>query len=124
MNPSPDQIKSAVRTLIASLGGAVAGWAIAKGWITQAQASAILSNQEIMGAATAIILALIGSLGSTAAGIWGMIDKKQVNLVAAVAAMPEVAKVETIPTQAGVDLAASVQAAGPSPGAIVSVQNA
>ncbi len=121
MNPSSDQIKSAVRTLIASLGGAVAGWAIAKGWISQAQASAILSNQEVIGAVTAIVLALIGSLGSTVAGVWGLIDKKQVNLVAAVAAMPEVAKVETMPTQAGSDLAAGVQAAGPVPGAVVVV---
>ncbi len=121
MNPSSDQIKSAVRTLIASLGGAVAGWAIGKGWITQAQASAILSNQEVIGAATAIVLALLGSVGSTVAGVWGLLAHKQVNLVATVAAMPEVAKVETTPTRAGLDLAAGVQAAGPVPGAVVVV---
>ena len=121
MNPSQDQVKSAIRTLIATGGGMLAGWAIGKGWITQDQAAAILSNQELMGAATVIMLTIVGSLGSAIAGIWGVIDKKQVNLVAAVAAMPEVNKVETMPTQAGADLAANVQAAGPPPGAIVTV---
>jgi hypothetical protein len=121
MNPSQDQVKSAARTLIATLGGMLAGWAIGKGWITQEQATAILSNQEVMGAASMIVLALVGSVGSAVAGVWGVIDKKQVNLVAAVAAMPEVNKVETMPTQAGADLAANVQAAGPPLGAVVTV---
>ncbi len=124
MNPSPDQIKSAVRTFIASAGGALAGWAIGKGWITQDQAAAILSNQELMGAATVVVLAIVGSLGSAGAGIWGMIAHKQVNLVSTVAAMPEVKKVETMPTQEGVDLAAGVNAAGPAPGAVVAVAKA
>jgi hypothetical protein len=111
MNPSSDQLKSAGRTLIATLGGVLAGWAIGKGWITEAQASAILSNQEFMSAATVIILACVGSVGSVAAGMWGLVAHKQANLVATVAAMPEVAKVETVSTAAGINLASAATAA-------------
>lgn len=118
MNPSQEQINSAIRTLVASLGGVLAGWAIAKGWITQAQATAILSNQEVIGAATMVLLAVLGGGGSAVAGIWGLIAHKQVNMVAAVAAMPEVAKVETMPTAAGVALASAVP---PAPGVVVTI---
>jgi len=124
MNPSQEQVKSAFRTLIATGGGMLAGWAIGKGWITQDQAAAILSNQEVIGAVTAILLAIVGSLGSAGAGIWGLIAHKQVNVVATVAAMPEVAKVETMRTTEGVKLAADIQAAGPAPGAVVAVAGA
>lgn len=118
MNPSPEQIKSAIRTLVASLGGAIAGWAIGKGWVTQDQASAILSNQETIGAATAVVIAILGSGASTVAGIWGLISHKQANMVATVAAMPEVAKVETMLTQAGAALASAIP---PAPGVVVTV---
>lgn len=118
MTPSQDQINSAVRTLVATLGGVLAGWAIGKGWITQAQASAILSNQEAISAATVLILTLIGAGGSGIAGIWGLISHKQANMVATVAAMPEVAKVETMPTPSGVALASAVP---PAPGVVVTV---
>src|SRR3977135_786957 len=118
MNPSQDQIKSAARALVATLGGVLAGWAIGKGWITQAQANAILSNQEAMGAATTLVLALLGAGGSGIAGIWGWISHKQANMVATVAAMPEVAKIETMPTPSGVALASAVPQA---PGVIVTV---
>src|SRR5712664_3948149 len=101
MNPSSDQVKSAVRTLIATIGGVVAGWAISKGWLTQSQATTILSNPDA-------IIAIVASLASTASGIWGLIAHKQANMVATVAAMPEVAKVETMPTQAGAALASAI----------------
>lgn len=118
MNPSSEQVKSAIRTLVASLGGALAGWAIGKGWISQDQAAAILSNQELIGAATAIVIALLGSGASAVAGIWGLVANKKTNLVATVAAMPEVAKVEAMPTPEGVALAAAVP---PAPGVVVTV---
>ena len=124
MNPSQDQVKSAIRTLIASLGGVAAGWFIAKGWITRADATAILSNQQILDGATTVGIAGAASLASLAAGIWGMIAHKQVNLVATVAAMPEVAKVEATATHAGVALVQAVNAAGPPPGAVVTIQRA
>ncbi len=118
MNPSPEQVKSAIRTLVASLGGVAAGWAIGKGWITQSQAAAILSNQEVLSLATAIIVALLGAGASTFSGVWGLVAHKQANMVAVVAALPEVAKVEVMPTPAGVALATSVP---PTPGAVVTI---
>ncbi len=118
MNPSQQQINSAIRTLIASVGSALAGYVIAKGWITTAQASAILSDQQLMDTMTTIVLALLGSAASVGAGVWGLIAHKQANVVAAVAAMPEVAKVETVPTPAGVALANAIP---PAPGSLVEV---
>lgn len=122
MNPSPEQIKSAMRTFVATLGGIGAGWAIGKGWITQEQATAVLSNQEFMSAASLIAVALLGSASSTFAGIWGMVAHKQANVIAAVAAMPEVAEVKTIATQEGMKLAQAINDAGPPPGAVVTVE--
>ena len=107
MNPSQDQVKSALRTLLASAGSALAGYVIAKGWVSASEANAILSNQQVMDTATAIVLAAFGSGGALASGIWGMIAHKQANLVATVAKMPEVTKVETVPTAAGIALASA-----------------
>jgi hypothetical protein len=118
MNPSQQQINSAIRTLVASLGSAVAGYVIAKGWISASEANAILSNQQLMDSATTVILALLGAGASAGAGILGLIAHKQSNVVATVAAMPEVAKVEMVPSKAGIDLAAAVPSA---PGAVVTV---
>lgn len=122
MNPSQDQIKSALRTLIAAVGGAVAGWAIAKGWITQDQATAILSNQQVLDAVSVLLLTGVGSLAAFGSGVWGLITHKQANMVATVAAMPDVAEVKVMPTQAGVDLANAARATTtPIPGAVVTV---
>lgn len=118
MNPSQDQVNSAVRTLVATLGGVLAGWAIGKGWITQAQADTVLANQEVMSAATTILLTLAGSAGAAVVGVWGIIAHRQQNMVATVAAMPEVSKVEMVPTAAGMAIANAVP---PAPGTIVTV---
>lgn len=118
MNPSQEQVNSAVRTFVATLGGLVAGWAIGKGYVSQSQANAILSNQEFLSAATTILLAGAGSVGAAIAGIWGLVAHKRQNLVATVAAMPEVAKVEMLPTPAGVKIA---EAAPLAAGAVVTV---
>jgi hypothetical protein len=108
MGPSSEQIKSAVRTLLASLGSALAGYVIAKGWVSAAEANAILSNQQFMDTATTTVLALLGAGVSAGAGIWGLIVHKQANAVAVVAGMPEVKKVELTSTPAGVDLSNAV----------------
>ncbi len=118
MNPSPDQVNSAVRILVASGFSLLAGWAIGKGLITKDQAAAILSDQQLMGAGTVIVLSIVGAAGSAFSLVWGLVAHKQVNLVATVAAMPEVAKVETMPTEAGAALAESVP---PAPGSVVTV---
>lgn len=118
MNPSKEQVNGAVRTLVASGGGLLAGWAIGKGWISQDQAAAILSNQEVLGAATTILLTVLGAGVSALVGVKSIIEHKPANLVAAVAAMPEVAKVEVMPTPAGTTLKDEVP---PTPGAVVTV---
>src|SRR5580704_14089534 len=110
MNPSQQQVMSALRTLGAAGGGLLAGFAIAKGWVTQSEVDAITSNQAVMSAASTVGLAVLGLLGSAAVGIWGHISNNQVNTVARVAAMPEVSGVTMVPTSAG---AALVSAVGP-----------
>lgn len=117
-SPSQDQINSAVRTFVATVGGALAGWAIGKGYVSQAQANAILSNQEFISAATTIVLAGAGSIGAAVVGIWGLISHRQANMVATVAALPAVSKVEMLPTKEGVDIANAVPS---TPGAVVTV---
>ncbi|HXE51263.1 MAG TPA: hypothetical protein VN663_22990 [Ramlibacter sp.] len=121
MNPSQEQINSAWRTLITAAGSSLATWAVAKGWISQAQVTAILSNEQFISTATTLVLMAVGSLGVAASGTWGVITHKQANLVATVAKMPEVAKVETMPTAEGVALADAATAAAPMPGALVTV---
>lgn len=121
MNPSQEQINSAFRTLVTAIGGAIAGWAVAKGWVSQAQVTAILTNEQFISTATVLLLAGLGSLGAALSGAWGLIVHKQANMVATVAKMPEVAEVKTMPTQAGIDLANAAAAAAPVQGAVVTV---
>ncbi len=122
--PSKDQIKSSVGTLVVALGSLVFGLAVGKGWITQEQANAILLNPTVQTDATNIVMMIIGSGVAAAAGIWRAVARKQVNMVATVAAMPEIAEVKTMPTQAGVELQQAASAASaPIPGAVVTVAN-
>lgn len=91
---SQDLINSLLRSLGASLGGALASWFVAKGWLSVADAATVI------GAVTGVLLSA-GTL------VWGAIAHREVNLVATVAALPNVSKVETVSTQAGRDLAAA-----------------
>ncbi len=113
-----EQLKSALRTLVSTGGGILAGLAIGKGWITQSQAQAILSNQPMIDLATEVLLLVFGAGGTAAVGIWGVVGHSAPNMVATVAAMPEVSKVETARTDAGVALAAAVPSV---PGSVVTV---
>ena len=113
MNPSQDQVKSAVRTLLAAGGSALAGWFLAKGYLTQANLTEIAANPlapQLLDSSTTIILTALASLPALAAGVWGMIAHKQANLVATVAAMPEISEVKTMPTAAGSSLASAANA--------------
>lgn len=101
-----DQKFALLRWCLTSSGSALGGWFLAKGWVTQDQLTWLANNS----------VAIVGILGSVGAGIWTMISRKQVNMVAAVAAMPEVAKVTTAPTVAGAALADKV---GTAPGVAV-----
>ncbi len=100
-----EQIKSTVRSFVIAFGGYAAG----KQWITADQMSFFASNDFITTVASVVSLAAAG---------WGIYTHSQTNTVAVVAAMPEVAKVETTATPAGKALAENV---GTSPQAVVTV---
>jgi hypothetical protein len=100
-----EQVKSAIRSIVIAFGS----FAVGRGWITTEQLSFLGSDTFLMA---------IGAVVSLAAGAWGVYTHNQTNAVAVVAAMPEVAKVETTNTPAGKTLAADV---GTSPQAVVTV---
>lgn len=118
MSPSADQIKSMLRSVIALFGGLIAGFAAGHGWMTQEQAIALLNNDQFLSTATTLILWLAGLGISATAGIWSVSAHQEKNMVATVAALPDVAKVEVMPTPRGLDLQAAV---GDVPGALVTV---
>lgn len=96
---NPEQVKSAVRWLIATFGGIVAGWFAAKGWFTIDQVNSVLNSP-----------ATVSLIVSVVAGIWGLVTHTQANAVAVVdtiAKQPDspVKAVVTEPTDAGRDLA-------------------
>lgn len=108
MNLNWEQIKGLIRTVIIGLGGV----AIAFGWLPAADLQFLTSDT---------FLAALGALGSLVVagmGWWSHQTHSPANAVAVVAAMPEVAKVEVVPTQAGLDLKAAV---GSTPDALVTV---
>jgi hypothetical protein len=105
MTPNWEQFKSALRTLLAFGGGI----ALDHGWITAGQLQTLLDPQ---------LLAAIGTLGGLAIAVWGMYTHSKTNAVAVVAAMPEVARVQTANTPEGRTLAADV---GSTPAAVVTV---
>ncbi len=118
MSPSQDQVKSAASTLVVAGLSGVFGWVVAKGYVTQAEANAILSNQQFMDWATTIALGLPSSLGAIAVGVWRYVDHKPSAMIAAVDALPEVTKIELAPTAAGQEMAAAVPS---PPGSVVVV---
>lgn len=97
-----EQVKSAIRSLITTFGGLIAGWFAAKGWFTIDQVTSVLNSPTT-----------ISILASLAAGIWGLMTHTQKNAVAVVdtiAKQPDspVKAVVTEPTDAGRDLAAAM----------------
>lgn len=92
-----EQVAGVVRSIVAAIGG----WAVGAGYLT--------SDQVTMFAGVAVAVVPL---------VWSIIIHRQSNAVAVVAAMPEVAKVETTNTAAGRDLAATV---GSTPEAVVTV---
>jgi len=96
ITPNVEQIKSAIRWVIATFGGGFIGWGTAKGW----DISGLLSmfNTE----------AVVGVVASLIMLAWGVIAKTKTGLVAAASAVPEVTKIEISPVSTSKD---SVQAA-------------
>jgi hypothetical protein len=105
---NPEQVKSALRTVIVLLGG----FAVGHGWITTEQVTLLSSDGFLMG---------LGTLATLAAGVWGLFVHKQANAVAVVAAMPEVAEVKAAATPEG---RALVKEVGSTPDALVTVGGA
>lgn len=68
-----EQIKSAIRSLITTFGGGIAGWFAAKGWFTIDQVTSVLNSPTT-----------ISILASIAAGAWGLISHTQTNAIAVV----------------------------------------
>jgi hypothetical protein len=102
---SQPQLESMIRSVLIAGGSYAAG----RGWITSSQLAWFSSDAALQ--FVGIVVALGGAL-------WGMIAHKQANMVATVAAMPEVAKVTTVPSPAGDALADAVNVA-PPPTAVV-----
>lgn len=98
-----EQIKKAVRWVIATFGTFVAGWFAAKGWFTVDQVTSALNSEFVIG--------LIVSIISLA---WSLVSGTEKNLVATVDGLPRVAGVITQPTPAGRELAEAV----PSPNVV------
>lgn len=94
-----EQVKSAIRSLITTFGGVIAGWFAAKGWFTIDQVTSVLNSPTT-----------ISILASIAAGAWGLVAHTQKNAVAvvdAIAKQPDspVKAVVTESTPAGQALA-------------------
>lgn len=104
-----DQINSLLRSLGASLGGAIAAWMVHKGYVGQADTQVVIE-------------AITGLLLSVGAMAWSLMARRQSALVATVSAMPEVGKIIAAPTMAGDALAEKV---GSTPAAqVVKASNA
>lgn len=65
-----EQVKSALRTLVATFGGSIAGFFVAKGWFTTDQVMSIITSE-----------AFIGLLTSAVVGGWGIWTKTRNNLL-------------------------------------------
>lgn len=97
--PNQEQVKSIIRTLVATFGGLIAGFFAARGWFKADQVLAVLNSPAFIGLATSVV-----------AGIWGLYVHKQSNAVAvvgAIAAQPgsPVKAVLTEATPAGKEMA-------------------
>jgi hypothetical protein len=97
-----EQVKSGLRTFLATFGGLIAGWFAAKGWFTINQVESVLNSPTFISLA-----------GSVIVGIWGIVTHTQKNAVAVVATIAEdpaspVKGIITTNTLAGRDLAKDI----------------
>lgn len=100
-----EKIKSLLRSLIIASAGLVGGWFAAKGWFTTEQISAVLSSPVFAALVTMV-----------AGAIWGIFNKTERNMVAAVDALAKdpsspVKGVIVANTPAGKELANSIPGA-------------
>jgi len=96
-----EQAKSMVRWVVTASGGALAGWAAARGWVDANTVMSILNSETFIGlAASGVSL------------VWGLFAHTSSNSASIVAAMPDdvlhtvgVARVYTTPDKVGDALA-------------------
>lgn len=97
-----EQVKSAIRSLVSTFGGAIAGWFAAKGWFSVDDVLHVLNSPTV-----------ISIIASAIMGGWGLIVHTQKNAVAVVDAIAKdpaspVKGVVTTATPAGRELAESM----------------
>lgn len=95
---SPDQVNNLIRDVLRVGGPILATWFVRKG---------ILSTEDVTFLGTQAP-ALLGIAMTIAGVVMGMVSHKQANMVATVDAMPEVQRIITQPTAAGIALADAV----------------
>ncbi|GJD59293.1 hypothetical protein [Methylobacterium dankookense] len=81
-----EQYLSLARTLL-QIGGTIA---VTRGWIAPEQAAALTDQLLVFG----------GALVAVGATIWGLVARSKKNLIAAAAALPEVASIQAAPAVA------------------------
>jgi uncharacterized membrane protein (DUF441 family) len=79
------------------VGGVIAGWFAAKGWLSADQVMSFLNSGTFIGLATSVVTLILGWLART-----------KPNLIKVVNSLPEVAAVITTKDQKGVALANSI----------------
>ena len=99
--PNSEQIKSAIRWLIATFGAAVATYIATKIGARTGDVLTILNSDAIAQFLTFVVLSLL-------ALVWGLISRSEKNVAAAASAMPNVAGVITKDTPQGAALAKAV----------------
>lgn len=73
-----EQTKSALRTLIATFGGSIAGFFVAKGWFTTEQVLSIITSEAFLGVATSAVV-----------GAWGIWSKTRNRLLVTAATVTD-----------------------------------
>lgn len=94
---NPEQVKSGVRYLLATFGGAVAGWFASRGWLSTEQVLSILNSEVFLG------LIVSGIMGA-----WGLVARTNKNMVVAANNVPAVRGVVMHPTSEGKAIASAV----------------
>lgn len=70
MSPNKEQVKSGLRTLIATFGGVLAGYFMARGWASSETVMSVLTSEAFLSlSASAIVF------------IWGIVSKTRNNLL-------------------------------------------
>lgn len=92
-----EQVKSAVRWVITSVGSFLLGLAVTKKWVTADQVQSILSSEFFLG-----IISMVGAL------VWGLVAKTLPNLIKTTESLGVVEGVVLKPTKEATEVAAAI----------------